>query len=272
MTGSLPSELGLLEDLNKIFIWNEPSVTGTLPDTLQNLKQLTYIDFTVTGLSGSLPNWIDQWSSMTFFSFSKNQLTGSFPDALLSMTNLAILAVDDNFMTGDISLLDDLVELTGLYLDDNGFTGTLDTTFLQDLKNLRVLDISSNNFGGQVPVHLMALSSLKTMDVHGNELSVFPDSIATSRTLTFLAIHDNPISGSFPTTTVQNLEALKHLDLTATQFSGKIPTEIGGLSQLTYLFMAGTNFTKGTIPTEFASLTNLVDLSLKASRRTGVRI
>ncbi|KAI2492841.1 hypothetical protein MHU86_21712 [Fragilaria crotonensis] len=49
-----------------------------------------------------------------------------------------------------------------------------------------------------------------------------------------------------------------------------MPSEIGELTDLTYLFMAGVNFTAGSIPDEYQSLTSLVDLSLKSSARTGL--
>ena len=88
--------------------------------------------------------------------------------------------------------------------------------------------------------------------------------------LSLLAFYENPITGSFPTKTIGNLVELDHLDLTSTLFTGGMPSEIGALTKLTYLFMAGMNFTAGTIPDEYQSLTSLEDLSLKRSQRTGV--
>ncbi|KAI2492840.1 Leucine Rich Repeat [Fragilaria crotonensis] len=270
LAGSLPSELGLLAELESFIFYREIFLVESLPDTLQNLKKLNSIEFSGSSISGSLPSWIDQWTSMTFLSLSANDIGGSLPDSLASLTDLRVFAVDDNTMTGDLSVLEGLTKLTGLYIDSNGFTGTVDDTFLQDLSNLQILDASGNLLEGTVPVHLMGLPSLTILDIHDNQLTEFPDSIPANGSLSFLAFYDNPITGSFPTKTIGNLTELDHLDLTSTGFTGGMPSEIGELSKLTYLFMAGTNFTAGSIPEEYQGLTNLVDLSLKRSGRTGL--
>ena len=252
-----------------VFI-EERNIVGSLPDNWQNLKKLDTIQIVSSSISGTIPAWIDQWSVATFLSFTDNLLNGTLPTSFSSLTNLIVLAVDNNFLTGDLSLIEGLTKVTGMYLDSNGFTGTIDDNFLKNLSSLRILDVSGNGFEGAVPVHLMGLPTLQVMDIHGNQLTDFSDLIPANGSLSFLTIYDNPIAGQFPITTMKNLGELDHLDLTSTEFTGGMPSEIGELTKLTYLFMAGTNFTSGSIPKEFQKLTNLVDLSLKDSGRTGV--
>ncbi|KAI2501545.1 hypothetical protein MHU86_12922 [Fragilaria crotonensis] len=270
LAGSLPSELGLLAELETLMLLNEEYLDGFFPSTLQNLKQLTYIDCSGSTISGSIPSWIGQWTSMTSLSLSSNEISGSLPDSLASLTNLFLLAVDDNSMTGDLSVLEGLTNLSDVYIDRNGFTGTVDSTFLQNLSDLQILDVSGNLLEGAVPVHLMGLPLLEILDINNNLLTEFPDSIPTNSGLSLLAFYNNPITGSFPTETIRNLPKLSHLDLSSTRFTGGMPSEIGELTDLTYLFMAGVNFTAGSIPDEYQSLTSLVDLSLKSSARTGL--
>lgn len=271
LDGSLPSELGLLTEIEVLIFLNEKFLYGSLPDRLQNLNQLSLVDFSYSSISGTLPSWIDQWSSMTLLSLSSNDIGGPLPDTLASLTDLLVIAVDGNSMTGDLSVLEGLTKLTRLYIDSNVFTGTVDGAFLQNLSNLQILDVSGNALEGTVPVHLLGLPTIEVLDIHGNQLTEFPDSIPANGNLTFLAVYDNPVTGAFPTETIRNLDKLRHLDLTSTQFSGGMPSEIGELTKLTYLFMAGVNFTAGSIPDEYQNLTSLVDLSLKRSARTGVR-
>ena len=270
LDGSLPSELGLLTDIQVLFLWSEANLVGLLPDTLKNLGQLRVIETQSSNLSGSIPDWIGQWSSIEFMSFSANLFDGPLPASLSSLTALLLFAVDSNVMTGDLSALAGSTSLTSLYLEDNYFLDTLNNTFLQNLEKLRVLDISDNNLAGQVPVHLMGLTTLQTMDINGNNLTQFPDSIPANGTIDFLAVYDNPITGLFPSNTIRNLEALDHLDLTSTEFTGGMPTVLGGMRKLSYLFLADTCFNAGSIPNEYQHLTNLLDLSLKHSGRTGV--
>ena len=177
LAGSLPSELGLLAELETFISFRELFLFGSLPDTLQKLKQLSLIVFSGSSISGTIPSWIGQWTSMTFLSLSANDINGTLPDSLASLTDLVVFAVDDNTMTGDLSVLTGLTKLNELYIDNNRFTGTVDDTFLQNLSNLRVLDAFGNLLEGAVPVHLMGLPSLTILDIHGNQLTEFPDSI-----------------------------------------------------------------------------------------------
>lgn len=271
LDGSLPSELALLTDITTLVFFGESALVGSLPDSLQNLSQMTFFDASGSQLSGTIPSWIGQWSSLKLLSFTANRITSSLPTALASLTSLTALSIDSNAITGNLSVLESLTNLQSLYLEDNSFSGTINSDFLQNLSNLKNLDISGNNLAGQVPVHLMGLTTLQIMDLNGNQLTTFPDTIpATNGTISFLAVHNNPLVGTFPNTTILNLAQLSHLDLTSTQFTGDMPTELGALSQLNYLFMAATTFNNGSIPDEYQSLTNLMDLSLKYSRRTGV--
>ena len=270
LDGSLPSELGLLTDLQVLWLLSEENLVGSLPATLKNLGQLRIFETQSSNLSGSIPDWIGQWSSIEQLSFTDNLFDGPLPTSLSSLAALLMFAVDRNVMTGDLSALTGSTSLTSLYLEDNYFLDTLDNTFLQNLEKLRVLDISDNNLAGQVPVHLMGLTTLETMDINGNYLTQFPDSIPVNGTIDFLAVYDNPITGLFPSNTIRNLKALDHLDLTTTEFTGDMPTVLGDMRKLSYLFLADTSFNAGPIPDEYQRLTNLVDLSLKHSGRTGV--
>jgi Leucine-rich repeat (LRR) protein len=135
---------------------------------------------------------------------------------------------------------------------------------------MKVLDISDDNLAGQVPVHLIGLTTLQTMDINGNNLTQFPDSIPANGTIDFLAVYDNPTTGLFPSNTIRNLKVSDHLDLTSTEFTGGMPTVLGDMRKLSYLFLADTCYNAGPIPDEYQHLTNLLDLSLKHSGRAGV--
>jgi Leucine-rich repeat (LRR) protein len=201
---------------------------------------------------------------------AQNTFFGELPLSMASMTNLAILAIDDNALTGTLDVLQNLASLQAVYLERNAFTGTIDESFLESADQLTQLDASDNLFIGEVPVHLLGLPTLRILDFNGNELTLFPDNIpGTANFLRLLALHDNPFTGRVPSS-IGNLQALTHLDLTLTTFSGSMPEFIGtSLTNLSYLFLAYTEFDPGPIPDSFRQLTNLVDLSLKESSRTG---
>jgi Leucine-rich repeat (LRR) protein len=255
----------------KRFITINDEIAGSIPDSFVNLKSLTNFQCLRCAIAGSIPDWIGQWSALQFLFLKDSQLTGSFPTSMASLTNLIELSVEANLMSGDFSAVEGMTKLKYLYAEDNAFTQTIDATFLQNLPELETLDISDNGFIGQVPVHLMGLPTLTTMDIHGNSLTSFPDAIPENGNLDFLAIFGNPITGPFPSNTITNLASnLDHLDATSTQFTGDMPLTLGNMTKLGYLFLADTTFNAGPMPDELQGLTNLVDFSLKDAGRTGM--
>ena len=59
------------------------------------------------------------------------------------------------------------------------------------------------------------------------------------------------------------------LDLGALGLNGRIPKELGGLSNLTELYLADNNELTGEIPPELGGLSNLTGLYLYANQLTG---
>lgn len=246
-----------------------PLVSGTLPDSLQNLTSLQQFNCVYCSLSGQLPEWIgERWTELNELGLTQNKLSGSLPESMAMMTSMFLLALDDNFFGGTLDALQRLASLEAVYLENNNFSGMVDGTFFADAENLTRLVISDNILSGSVPVHLFGLDRMTTMDLHDNRLTVFEDSIPPS-SLKLLTIHGNPIEGEFPSSTISNLAALTHLDLTSTTFTGEMPATIGTLMNLTYLFMADTLFEPGPIPDSYQFLSKMVDLSLKKSSRDG---
>lgn len=252
----------------EVFDLQQNAITGSLPD-LQSWTKIRYFNSIYCRLSGSIPDWIHEWTGLVTLGLTQNQLTGSIPDTMSILTDLKHLALDDNFLTGDLVALEGLTGVENLYLEKNAFLQNLNDNFLNDLTLLEELDISDNALIGQVPVHLMGMNSLRVLDLHDNALTRFPDTVPADSPLEFLALHGNPISEVSLPSTMVNLLNLEHLDLSSTKFKGEMPGFVGDLTKLRYLFLADTSFIPGTIPENYQRLTQLVDLSLKVSQRTG---
>lgn len=110
---------------------------------------------------------------------------------------------------------------------------------------LRLLDVSKNNFGGNLPSSFDKLENLKTLKLQGNRFSgVIPVSIFTLFELEELMLQSNLLRGS-------------------------IPTQIGYLNQSRIITMSHNSF-QGTIPTEFENLKKLEMLHLHDNRLTGI--
>ena len=77
----------------------------------------------------------------------------------------------------------------------------------------------------------------------------------------------NNLVGTMPTE-LGNMSNLTYLILNENQLTGPIPIELGNLSNLTGLFLYDNQLT-GTIPTELSNLSNLTDLYLYGNQLTG---
>ena len=292
-SGTLPSEFGLFTDI-EYFRLSYVDLLGSLPEVLDSLTKLrelnlqrnalggsipevyrslsNLVTFNVQGgrtLSGTIPDWIGEWTALTALWLSDNMLTGFLPGSVSELTKLEELALDSNQMSGDVFILEELIKLKHLYLERNSFAQGFNATFLDRFEQLEHLHIINNDFAGTVPVHLMNLDSLLVMDVNTNKFSEFPDEIPEGSKVQFLAIHRNSIAGTAFPSSFAHPTGLSHLDITSTDFTGKMPDFLGDLTLLRYLFMADTSFDQGPIPDTYRSLEYLKDMSLKHSNRNG---
>lgn len=272
MGGRLPSELQLFRDLAHLNLHSN-SIHGTIPSSLRLLTKLTYLGLHHNGLTGSFPAWITELSDLRGIGLGNNLLEGSFPIGMGEMTKLQILATDDNLMTGNIDFITDLTDMRFLYLEDNAFYGTVNSSFVRHTFFLEHLDISNNRLTGSVPSHVFRtplLPRLRVLDLHGNNLGgTLPRLLLVNRVLQFLSLHNNPLTGSIPDS-IDNLSMLTHLDLTSTGLTGVIPPFFGLLSRLEYLFLANNpSLAPGPFPTQLGSMFRLRDVSMANTSLTG---
>lgn len=85
--------------------------------------------------------------------------------------------------------------------------------------------------------------------------------------VTELLLHDNEISGSFPTE-ILKFERLIGLYLQSNKFSGEIPEEIGNLPEIQRLVLRDNEFT-GKLPSSIGKLKHLEELVLSKNKLSG---
>ncbi|WZZ67442.1 hypothetical protein YC2023_078812 [Brassica napus] len=85
------------------------------------------------------------------------------------------------------------------------------------MKNLRELDLSGNNFVGQLPPCLGSLNKLRFLDLSSNLLSGnLPSSFSSLQSLEYLSLADNNCTGLFSFSPLANLTKLKVFKLSRT--------------------------------------------------------
>ncbi|CAN7075345.1 unnamed protein product [Brassica oleracea var. botrytis] len=139
---------------------------------------------------------------------------------------------------------------------------------LQNLHSLNTLNLSRNDFNGQIMSSIGNLSHITSLDLSRNGFSEFiPSSIVDLSHLSFLDLSFNSFLGQIPSS-IGNLSHLTYLNLGLNQISGKIPSSIGNLYNLAYLNLSWNNIV-GEIPSSFGNLNHLTSLNVGLNRLNG---
>ncbi|KAL7588215.1 hypothetical protein Lser_V15G40708 [Lactuca serriola] len=239
LSGVFPSSIALKCSVLIRLNLNDNKFTGKLPRALGNLQSLVVLDLGDNQFSGNIPESIgENLTSLLVLRLHKNNLTGSIPQSLCKISKLHIFDVAYNNLTGTIPHC--LGELNGMVKGSVVLVDTIDdidddqnviqstkgvdleyTTTLQLVYNM---DLSSNNFFGEIPVEITALSMLMSLNLSNNLLSGgIPDNIGKMTNLESLDFSNNQLSEMIPPSMVA-LNFLSHLNLSNNNLSGRIPT------------------------------------------------
>ncbi|XVE71616.1 hypothetical protein DITRI_Ditri10aG0165400 [Diplodiscus trichospermus] len=127
---------------------------------------------------------------------------------------------DTSSFNASVALTEELRNFTNLeeFMVENIL---LPINFIQDvgeLTSLRVLSLSSYTSGGSLPIQdICQLTLLKKLDIRQNILrGVLPDCFSNLKSLTYLDLSSNQISGNLAP--LQNLTSIEYIDLSNNQF------------------------------------------------------
>ncbi|KAJ6419531.1 hypothetical protein OIU84_029602 [Salix udensis] len=217
--------------------------------------------------------------SLQNISFSGNQFTGRIVPALGSMSSLQYLDLSDNNFSGPIpGRIAELWNLKYLNLSMNGFEGGFPVgspVGFRNLQQLRVLDLRSNRFWGDIGGVLSELINLESVDLSDNEFfggfsEISVENVSgLANTVHFVNLSKNKLNGGFFKADVialfRNLEVL---DLGDNEINGKMPS-FGSLTNLKVLRL-GNNQLFGGIPEELINGSiPLEELDLSGNGFTG---
>lgn len=103
VSGTIPSELGLLRSLEALHLSNNQLV-GSIPSQLGNIPSLKEIVLANnTNLEGPIPSEIGRLSAMFMLFLAHNPgLGGTFPTELYNLTKVKAFDITDTNITGDL--------------------------------------------------------------------------------------------------------------------------------------------------------------------------
>ncbi|XP_057421856.1 LRR receptor-like serine/threonine-protein kinase GSO1 [Lotus japonicus] len=155
--------------------------------------------------------------------------------------------------------------LTELSLDQAGYSGSLAATTWNNLPYLDTVDISNNNFSGQIPESLSNLTRLRRLGLSRNSFTgEIPSSIGSLSNLEELYLDGNNLQGTIPGS-FNGLKSLNRLELQFNKLSGELPN-LGSLKNLNYMDLS-VNAITGALPATLPE--SLVQISMRNNSLKG---
>ncbi|TXG55520.1 hypothetical protein EZV62_020776 [Acer yangbiense] len=307
ISSSLPHVLSLLTDLSSLNFLSlaNCNLKGNISSSIHNLNNLVHLDLSGNNLQGQIPLEMLELSKQPLCHDGERSALLRFKESLsinksasdpsaYSKTALWNLEEDSDcclwdgvecnedtgyviklglgssFLYGSINstnTLFHLVHLQWLDLADNDFNDSKIPSGIKNLSNLSHLNLSWSVFFGQIPLEILELSKLESLDLSGyNRLELQqPGLESLIRKLTNLRVLNLGrvnISSSLPHV-LTDLSSLNFLSLANCNLKGQIPSEILELSQLEYLDLSwNSDLQPGGLRSPVDKLTNLKWLHL----------
>lgn len=269
LTGPLSSHIGDLQDLEALALFSN-SMTGSIPSEIGLLSDhLTYIWIMSNQLEGSLPTELGQLSDkLQFLLLDTNELTGELPTELGQLSSLWWLWLWSNALTGTLPTeLGNMESLMSVAIDTNQFEGTIPTEF-GGLQNLWQLQIANLQLTGSIPTEIGLMTGMGSLTMFDNFLSgPLPSELGFLTHVWTLHLWNNALTGTIPTE-LGNMEALGSAAIDTNQFEGTIPTELAQLPNLWKLHISDLQLT-GSMPTEIGLMTGMSAMVLSGNSFSG---
>ncbi|KAL9455850.1 hypothetical protein AB3S75_005138 [Citrus x aurantiifolia] len=145
-------------------------LSGSLPTGLAELKNLTDFRISDNNFNGSIPEFIQNWKQLERLEMQGSGLHGPIPSSISVLENLKLLRISDiavrNHPFPDLRKMAGIITIT---LRNCGISGEF-PEYIWRMNNLRILDLSFNRLTGKIP-NVATPPSLKFIFLTGNFLS-----------------------------------------------------------------------------------------------------
>ncbi|KAK1400594.1 receptor-like protein EIX2 [Heracleum sosnowskyi] len=228
----IPTSIGNLGSLETLIL-RKNKLYGKLPASLRNCRSLGFADFGFNKLSGEVPSWIGEDLPQLYALILKaNRFYGSLPIEICHLSNLHFLDLSMNRISGTVPTC--FGNFTAMIR--KGKWKGQEYEYGSNFAYLKMIDLSTNNLTGEIPIGITRLLELKGLNLSGNRFyGKVPVEIGELKVLESLDLSTNKFSGEIPSS-MSGLNFLAFLNLSSNNFSGKIPsgTQLQGFNTSTY--------------------------------------
>ncbi|GJN18082.1 hypothetical protein PR202_gb05203 [Eleusine coracana subsp. coracana] len=172
LVGTIPRSFQSLQNLEQLWL-DGNNISGPVSILLKRLSgnSLSQLSLYKNNLTGSLPDQLGHLCNLTTLDLSSNRLSGEIPLGIGALTKLRALLLGSNNLEGPIpEEIGKLAALKNLNLSWNHISGTIPGS-TGELHSLESLDLSHNEFAGDIPANLSDLLSLSHLNLSYNNLT-----------------------------------------------------------------------------------------------------
>jgi hypothetical protein len=240
LQGTLPDSVGNLSSSLNILLFGSNRLSGLVPSSIGNLRNLTELGLEFNDFSGTIDGWVGKLVNLVGLFLTRNSFNGKISASIGNLTKLSLLHLEYNQFNGPIpSSLGTLPQLSELYL-------------------------SHNNLQGRIPNGVFTVATLVECVLSHNNLEGEIAHFSNLQQLTKLGLSSNKFVGAIPTT-LGSCQELGTIRMDQNFLSGSIPTSLGNLSSLTVLNLSRNNLT-GIIPAALILLLYVIFRCKKTNR------
>lgn len=271
LSGSIPSENGLLTSLQKLTLTFNDNISGEIPMEICAMKNLRSLHLSYNQLTGPMPLCFSEMRNLQLLDLTGNKLNDMLPETLCLAPLMNELLLGLNQFTGPIPpCFGSMPSATHLILHGNQLDGDIPTNLCQ-LTSLLNLDVGTNKLQGEIPPCIGSIPLLQGLDLSGNALTgILPMEFGDlSNSLRILSLNDNQLTGD-PSIIFNELTQLRVLFAANNNFTFTLDsTFVKDTAQLKHLDLSGNRGISGFFPEHLFAYTNLVSLDLSTNQLEG---
>lgn len=266
ISGTFPLELTTVSNLEYLDMTNN-IMTGPIPASIASLTSLIQLMLSANCFEGSIPSSIGDFRKINTLFLDNNRFTGCIPASIGELTSLFNLALHENRLSGTLPRsMTALESIVSVNLLNNALSGSLEGVFnASSQPSLSTIQLSHNQFTGEIPAELFSLRNLSSLSLESNCLETsLPAELCELRQLKVL-----DLSGLHTASSCQHvlLPGLSASYVSTGYVSQKsVPACYFHMPSLLLLHLSGNSHT-GTIPADISA--TLQDLSLSHNFFTG---
>ncbi|KAL2577564.1 hypothetical protein GLYMA_U006500v4 [Glycine max] len=268
LTGMLPKSIGLLSELELLFL-DGNSLEGDVTEShLSNFSKLKFLSLSENSLSLKLvPSWVPPFQ-LEKLELSSCKLGPTFPSWLKTQSSLFWLDISDNGINDSVPdwFWNNLQNMMLLNMSHNYIISAIPNISLK-LPFRPFIHLKSNQFEGKIPSFLLQASHLILSENNFSDLFSFLCDQSTASNLATLDLSRNQIKGQLPDCW-KSVKQLLFLDLSSNKLSGKIPMSMGALVNMEALVLRN-NGLMGELPSSLKNCSTLFMLDLSENMLSG---